>query len=57
MDTGQTVIRTLAWLKPNVFANGGDRTSGNIPEVAICNQLGIKMVFGVGGTKFNQAQL
>jgi cytidyltransferase-like protein len=34
-----------------VFAKGGDRTLENIPEADICNKLGIKMVFGVGGGK------
>lgn len=32
-----------------VFANGGDRTKHNIPEGAICEQLQIKLAFGVGG--------
>lgn len=34
-----------------IFAKGGDRTLENIPEADICNKLGIKMVFGVGGGK------
>lgn len=46
-DTSQ--CRTLAKVKPNIFANGGDRaTTKDIPEAAICRELGIKMVFGVG---------
>lgn len=32
-----------------VFANGGDRTKENIPESAICKQLGVELEFGVGG--------
>ena len=32
-----------------VFANGGDRNSGNIPESDLCNELGILLEFGVGG--------
>ena len=34
-----------------VFANGGDRTADEIPEASICDELGIEMVFGVGGKK------
>lgn len=43
-----SVCRTLKKLRPHVFANGGDRTHKNIPEVAICNAIGCKMVFGIG---------
>lgn len=34
-----------------VFANGGDRTADEIPEISICEELDIEMVFGVGGGK------
>ena len=34
-----------------VFANGGDRKADNVPEYVLCEQLGIRMVFGVGGGK------
>jgi D-beta-D-heptose 7-phosphate kinase/D-beta-D-heptose 1-phosphate adenosyltransferase len=40
-------------LYPNddlVFANGGDRTKDNIPEIPVCDKYGIKMEFGVGGS-------
>lgn len=43
------VIKSLAKIKPNIFANGGDRHSLNdVPEYPICQQLGIKMVDGLG---------
>ncbi len=32
-----------------IFANGGDREKGFVPEAAICEQHGIEMLFGVGG--------
>ena len=48
-DADDTVCETLLKLKPDVFANGGDRKSGNIPEYKLCDELGIEMVFGVGG--------
>ena len=31
-----------------IFAKGGDRFIGNIPEVEICNRLGIKIIDGLG---------
>lgn len=32
-----------------VFANGGDRTKNNIPEIPVCKECGVEIVFGVGG--------
>lgn len=55
IDKDQTVCRTLEKLKPDIFTNGGDRTKTNIPEVAICKKLGIKMVFNVGGGKIQSS--
>lgn len=43
-----SVCSVLEMLRPNIFANGGDRTFENIPEVAVCNQLQCEMVFNVG---------
>ena len=35
-----------------VFANGGDRTSGEVvPEAEVCDRYGIEMVFDMGGTE------
>jgi D-beta-D-heptose 7-phosphate kinase/D-beta-D-heptose 1-phosphate adenosyltransferase len=47
------VAQTLATLKPDIFAKGGDRTAENIPpsEVDVCRRLGIELVTGVGGGK------
>ena len=45
-DTGVCV--ELLSIKPHIFANGGDRTLKNIPEVNVCKKIGCKMVFGVG---------
>ena len=49
MDDDNTVCEALKFYKPDVFANGGDRKEGNVPEYKICESLGIKMAFGVGG--------
>ena len=43
-----SISNELAHLKPNIFANGGDRKLDNIPEVAVCSEYGIKMKFRVG---------
>lgn len=43
-----SVCAELLRIKPHIFANGGDRTRENIPEVPICEAIGCKMVFNVG---------
>lgn len=43
------VIKSLTKIKPDIFANGGDRHNINdVPEYPICQKLGIKMVDGLG---------
>ena len=44
----RSVCKDLEKLKPDIFANGGDRFLHNIPEVAMCEKIFCKMVFGVG---------
>ncbi len=34
-----------------IFANGGDRKEGGVPEDEVCERLGIKLVYNVGGEK------
>jgi len=51
IDKDQSVKETLRHYKPDIFAKGGDRTLDNIPEKEICEELGIEMVFNVGGGK------
>lgn len=43
-----SVCRELEELKPDIFANGGDRFKSDVPEVATCKKIGCKTVFGVG---------
>jgi cytidyltransferase-like protein len=43
-----SVCAELRLLKPDIFANGGDRKEGNVPEYAVCEELGIEMAFDVG---------
>jgi D-beta-D-heptose 7-phosphate kinase/D-beta-D-heptose 1-phosphate adenosyltransferase len=49
-DEDNTVCETLKQLKPDIFANGGDRKEGTVPEYDLCEDLNIAMIFGVGGS-------
>lgn len=55
IDKDKTVCRSLEFIKPDIFAKGGDRILDNIPEKEICEKLGIKMVFNVGGGKIQSS--
>lgn len=69
VDEDSSVIETLKKLAEHypkdqlIFANGGDRVSDKVtPEAAICKQLKVTMMYGVGGsekadssTRINQA--
>ena len=48
IDDDKTVCKTLDLLKPDVFANGGDRSNSEIPEFKICKDNGTKVVDGLG---------
>lgn len=50
IDRDSSVCKSLAKVKPNIFAQGGDRKHGNIPisETDICSKLNIKRVDGLG---------
>ena len=37
------------------FANGGDRTSDNVPEMKVCDELGVEMIWGLGGGKIQSS--
>lgn len=40
----------------DIFANGGDRRNEeDIPEAAVCKELGIEMIFNVGGDKIQSS--
>ena len=49
-DSDMSVVRELKRLKPAIFANGGDRKPDGdpVPEVAVCKELGIRMVYNIG---------
>lgn len=47
-DEDKSVCREIKKIKPDIFANGGDRFADNIPEFQLCKSMGIKMIFNVG---------
>ena len=48
IDKDKTQCESLKYLKPNIFAKGGDRISNEIPESKICAELGIEIIDGLG---------
>ena len=54
-DDDGSVCETLRKLNPDIFANGGDRKYSNTPEVALCQELGIEMLWNVGGGKIQSS--
>lgn len=52
-----SISKELESLKPDIFANGGDRKPDGdpVPEVELCERLGIKMVYNVGGGKIQSS--
>src|SRR4030042_136517 len=52
IDEDDSVCKSLEAIKPDIFANGGDRKDeSEIREAEVCKRLGIEMVFNVGGGK------
>jgi cytidyltransferase-like protein len=55
IDPGKDVTceDALRMVKPDILAKGGDRVAGAMPEVElkVCEELGIKIVYNVGGEK------
>ena len=48
VDNDRTVCKSLEKIKPDIFANGGDRATSEVPETPICKKFNIKMVDGLG---------
>ena len=54
-DEDDTVCKTLERVKPDIFANGGDRKGNNTPEVELCMDLDIELAWNVGGDKIQSS--
>ena len=48
IDKDGTVCRSLEALKPDIFAKGGDRFIGEVPETEVCREMGIEMIDSLG---------
>ena len=48
IDKDKSQCESLRHINPDIFAKGGDRTSGEIPESKVCNELGIEIIDGLG---------
>ncbi len=55
VDDDDSVCKTLKKLNPDIFANGGDRKDDNVPEVALCDKMGIELRWNVGGDKIQSS--
>ena len=54
-DSDDTVCEALRRIKPDYFANGGDRKVGNTPEMDVCELIGTKLLWSVGGGKIQSS--
>ena len=43
-----SINEDLRIIRPHIFAKGGDRHSGNIPEAEVCREIGCEIVNDVG---------
>lgn len=48
IDEDRSVCKSIEMVKPDIFAKGGDRNSGNIPEKEVCDKIGCKIIDGLG---------
>ena len=48
VDEDESVCKSLEAIRPDIFAKGGDRFNSEIPEAKVCEELGIKVVDGLG---------
>ena len=48
IDKDKTVCASLEKIKPDIFANGGDRKNYEIPESVVCKKYEIKIIDGLG---------
>lgn len=54
-DSDGTVCKALDRLRPDYFANGGDRKLTNTPEMDLCKELGIGLLWNIGGGKIQSS--
>ena len=57
IDKDKSQCKSLKYLKPDIFAKGGDRMSDEIPESKVCRKLGIEIVDELGEKIRSSSQL
>ena len=57
VDLDSSVCESLSIIKPNIFANGGDRKLGEIPETRVMEKYNIMMVDGLGSKIRSSSEL
>ena len=57
IDEDKAVCKSIEAVRPDIFAKGGDRFAGEIPETQICNKLNIKIVDGLGNKIQSSSEL
>ena len=57
VDTDLSVCKSLSIIRPNIFANGGDRKLGEIPETKVMEKYDILMVDGLGNKIRSSSEL
>ena len=48
IDDDKSVCKSLEKIKPHIFANGGDRSTGEVPELTVCKKYNIQMTDCLG---------
>jgi len=54
-DRDGTVCEALKRHKPDAFGNGGDRKNNNTPEMDVCQEIGIELLWNLGGDKIQSS--
>ncbi len=54
-DRDGTVCDALRKHQPDAFGNGGDRKTDNTPEMEVCEELGIELIWNLGGEKIQSS--
>ena len=57
VDLDSSVCESLSIIRPNIFANGGDRKLGEIPETKVMEKYDIMMVDGLGNKIRSSSEL
>lgn len=57
IDKDASICESLRAVNPDIFANGGDRHQGEVPEAVICRELGIEMIDEMGAKIRSSSEL